>query len=170
MTRAYVALGANLGDPVATIEAAFAALAELPQTTLAKRSALYRTAPVGLTDQPEFINAAAALDTALDAETLLTELLAIERRFGRERGQRNGPRTLDLDVLLHGDTVCATPHLTLPHPRMPGFRALANPIKLDGERLPLSTAPALGAHPEEVLAGLGYDAAGITALREAGAL
>lgn len=118
MSHAYVALGANLGDPVATVNAAFAALEELPQSRLVGRSALYRTAPVGLVGQPEFINAAAALDTELAPEALLAELFAIEARFGRIRAARNGPRTLDLDLLLHDEQVLAGPHLTLPHPRL----------------------------------------------------
>jgi 2-amino-4-hydroxy-6-hydroxymethyldihydropteridine diphosphokinase len=118
MTIAYVALGANLGDPVATVCSAFAALAELPQTTLAAMSPLYRTAPVGITEQPEFINAAARLETELAPEALLDALLAIEQEFGRVRGERNGPRTLDLDILLYGDEVIDTPRLSLPHPRL----------------------------------------------------
>ena len=118
MSVAYIALGANLGDPTATVNAAFAALAELPQTALAGCSALYRTAPVGILDQPEFVNAAACLNTELAPEALLDALLAIEQRFGRRRGERNGPRTLDLDLLLYDDRVIDTPRLTLPHPRL----------------------------------------------------
>ena len=118
MSVAYIALGANLGDPAATVNAAFAALAELPQSTLTVRSALYRTAPVGILDQPEFVNAAARITTQLAPEALLDELLAIEQRFGRIRAERNGPRTLDLDILLYDDLVIETPRLTLPHPRL----------------------------------------------------
>lgn len=118
MSTAYIALGANLGDPVATVNAAFAALAALPQTRLLATSALYRTAPVGITEQPEFINAAARVDTELAPEALLDQLLAIEQQFGRIRGERNGPRTLDLDVLLYDDLVLHTERLTLPHPRL----------------------------------------------------
>lgn len=118
MNTVYVALGANLGDPVATVHAAFAALAGLPHTRVAATSALYRTAPVGITEQPEFINAAAALETALEPEALLDALLAIEQQFGRIRAERNGPRTLDLDILLYADRIIASPRLTLPHPRL----------------------------------------------------
>ena len=118
MSVAYIALGANLGDPAATVNAAFAALAELPQSTLTVRSALYRTAPVGILDQPEFVNAAARITTQLTQEALLDQLLAIEQRFGRIRAERNGPRTLDLDILLYDDLVIDTPRLTLPHPRL----------------------------------------------------
>src|SRR5574343_283289 len=118
MPTAYIALGANLGDPVATVNRAFEALAGLPETRLLATSALYRTAPVGITEQPEFINAAARVDTTLAPEALLDALLAIEQTFGRIRAERNGPRTLDLDVLLYDDRVQDTPRLTLPHPRL----------------------------------------------------
>ena len=118
MSLAYIALGANLGDPAATVNAAFTALGELPQTRVLATSALYRTAPVGIAEQPEFVNAAAAIDTALAPEALLDALLAIDQAFGRVRAERNGPRTLDLDILLYDDLTLATPRLTLPHPRL----------------------------------------------------
>jgi 2-amino-4-hydroxy-6-hydroxymethyldihydropteridine diphosphokinase len=118
MSLAYIALGANLGDPATTVNAAFTALGELPQTRLLATSALYRTTPVGIAEQPEFVNAAAAIDTTLAPEALLDALLAIEQRFGRIRAERNGPRTLDLDILLYDDLTLATPRLTLPHPRL----------------------------------------------------
>lgn len=118
MSLAYIALGANLGDPAATVNAAFAALDQLPQSRLLAKSALYRTAPVGIADQPEFVNAAALIDTTLTPEALLDGLLGIEQAFGRVRAERNGPRTLDLDILLYDDLTLATPRLTLPHPRL----------------------------------------------------
>ena len=118
MIRAYVALGANLGEPRATISAALAALADLASTTVVARSSLYRTAPVGLKHQPDFINAVAALDTALTPWQLLEALFALEAHFGRSRSVPNAPRTLDLDLLLHGDTSLGEARLTLPHPRM----------------------------------------------------
>ncbi len=118
MSRAYVALGANLGDPVATVNAALASLANLPRSSLAASSSLYRTAPVGLLNQPYFINAVVILETALSPFSLLDELFAIEIRFGRRRSIPNAARTLDLDLLLHGDTIQEDPRLTLPHPRM----------------------------------------------------
>lgn len=118
MATAYIALGANLGDPAATVNTAFAALRALPDTTVSATSALYRTAPVGITEQPEFINAAARLDTRLAPEALLDALLAIEQQFGRIRAERNGPRTLDLDILLYDDLQIDTARLTLPHPRL----------------------------------------------------
>ena len=118
MTLAYVALGANLGDPILTVKTALAALDAIAGTRRVATSSLYRTAPVGLKHQPDFINAVAALETALSPAELLESLFAIEQRFGRERSVPNAPRTLDLDLLLHGDAVVDTPALTLPHPRM----------------------------------------------------
>jgi 2-amino-4-hydroxy-6-hydroxymethyldihydropteridine diphosphokinase len=115
--RAWVGLGANLGDARATIEAAFDALAGLPGTRLAARSALYRSAPVEA-GGPDFVNAVAALDTPLPPLALLQALHAIEAGQGRERPYHHAPRTLDLDLLLHGKQVISTPVLTLPHPRL----------------------------------------------------
>jgi 2-amino-4-hydroxy-6-hydroxymethyldihydropteridine diphosphokinase len=118
MSAAYIALGANLGDPASTVRAAFGALANLPDSRVVRCSALYRTAPVGIVDQPEFINAVALLETTLAPVALLGELLDIEQRFGRQRGAKNGPRTLDLDLLLYDDCHVELPELTLPHPRL----------------------------------------------------
>jgi len=118
MTLAYVALGANLGNPLLTIRAAITALDAIPASTRLAVSSLYRTAPVGLKHQPDFINAVAALETQLAPQELLDALFAIEAGFGRRRSIRNAPRTLDLDLLLHGDATLQTPTLTLPHPRM----------------------------------------------------
>ncbi len=115
--RAWVGLGANLGDPRATLAAAFEALAALPQTTLAARSSCWRSAPVDAAG-PDFVNAVAALDTRLGPTALLDALQALEAAHGRTRPYRHAPRTLDLDLLLHGDTVMQTPRLTLPHPRL----------------------------------------------------
>jgi 2-amino-4-hydroxy-6-hydroxymethyldihydropteridine diphosphokinase len=115
--RAFVALGANLGDAAATVAQAGDALAALPRTRLVARSSLYRSAPVDAAG-PDFVNAVAELETDLQALALLAELQAIELRFGRMRGPRNAPRTLDLDLLLHGESVLRTPELTLPHPRL----------------------------------------------------
>ena len=118
MNNAYVALGANLGDPAATVRAAFGALANLPESRVVHGSSLYRTAPVGITEQPEFINAVAQLETTLAPEALLDALFDIELRFGRIRADKNGPRTLDLDLLLYNDQFLELPRLTLPHPRL----------------------------------------------------
>ncbi|MDQ5946577.1 MAG: 2-amino-4-hydroxy-6-hydroxymethyldihydropteridine diphosphokinase [Pseudomonadota bacterium] len=118
MPRAFVALGANLVEPQTQVRAALAELARLPQSTLVAASSLYRTAPVGLAGQPDFINAVAALDTSLSPDDLLEALFAIERSFGRVRKEKNGPRTLDLDLLLYDNEIIDTPHLHLPHPRL----------------------------------------------------
>lgn len=118
MVAACVALGSNLDDPRAQVERGFAALAGLPHTTLVARSRLYRTPPWGVLDQPDFINAVALLETSLTARDLLEALLAIEARAGRVRGVRNGPRILDLDLLLYGDSNMHEPGLELPHPRL----------------------------------------------------
>ncbi|MCM2326518.1 MAG: 2-amino-4-hydroxy-6-hydroxymethyldihydropteridine diphosphokinase [Lysobacter sp.] len=115
--RAVVALGSNLDDPEARVRRAFGEVGALPSTRLLARSALYRTAPVGYLDQPAFINACALVETALGPRELLAGLLAIERRHGRVRDLPNGPRTLDLDVVLYGDLVLHEHGLTLPHPR-----------------------------------------------------
>lgn len=118
MIRAYVALGSNLGNPVTTVEDAIEAMAALRGSLLKAMSSLFRTAPIGLKHQPDFINAVVALDTRLTPQDLMAELFALEAKFGRERSVRNAPRTLDLDLLMHGDTVSDDPALTLPHPRM----------------------------------------------------
>ena len=114
---AYIALGANLGDAPATLRAAFNALNELPATRLLKNSRLWRSAPVDATG-PDYINAAAAVETRLTAPALLGELLALEARFGRQRPYHHAPRTLDLDLLLYGGARIASPQLSVPHPRM----------------------------------------------------
>ena len=118
MTQAaYVAIGVNLGDARQAVEAAIQALGRLPQSRLAACSSLYRTAPVDA-GGPDFVNAVVALATDLAPLDLLARLQALEVAAGRERPYRNAPRTLDLDLLLHGATVLDTPVLTLPHPRM----------------------------------------------------
>ncbi|MCE9570315.1 MAG: 2-amino-4-hydroxy-6-hydroxymethyldihydropteridine diphosphokinase [Rhodocyclales bacterium] len=114
----FIALGANLGDPVATVTAAIVALRGLPQAEFVAASSLYRTAPVGLRHQPDFINAVVELAAVSSAPTLLQSLFAIEARFGRQRSVKNAPRTLDLDLLLYGDEISDDPYLTLPHPRL----------------------------------------------------
>lgn len=116
--RAYIALGSNLAQPEAQVNQAFEALARLPDTRLLTRSSLYRSAPVGYADQPDFINAVARIETRLAPHDLLQSLLGIEQEFGRVREFRNAPRTLDLDLLLYDDIQFHEPGLTLPHPRM----------------------------------------------------
>ncbi|HRD93111.1 MAG TPA: 2-amino-4-hydroxy-6-hydroxymethyldihydropteridine diphosphokinase [Accumulibacter sp.] len=115
---AFVALGANLADPLAQVRAAGAALASTPASRLRRVSSLYRTAPVGIRGQGDFINAVAVLETALAPQQLLDALFAIERRFGRRREYHHAPRTLDLDLLLYDDLIVDSPRLSVPHPRM----------------------------------------------------
>jgi 2-amino-4-hydroxy-6-hydroxymethyldihydropteridine diphosphokinase len=114
--RAHVALGANLGDPVATLRAAVADLASEAGRVVAA-SPVYRTAPIGVTDQPEFANAVVMLDTPLTPDSLLDVLLNIEARHGRVRVSRWGPRTLDLDLVAYEGAARESERLTLPHPR-----------------------------------------------------
>jgi 2-amino-4-hydroxy-6-hydroxymethyldihydropteridine diphosphokinase len=113
---AYVALGSNLEQPESQVEKAFAELNALPDSRLVLRSSLYRSAPMGPADQPDFVNAAAGLLTRLAPEALLAELHQIEKRMGRERVVRWGPRIIDLDLLLLGEQRVVSDVLQLPHP------------------------------------------------------
>ena len=115
--QAFVGLGSNLGDRVAALDTALAALAALPATTLVARSSFYESAPVEAPGD-DYLNAVAQLDTALTPLALLAALQSIESQQGRERPYGNAPRTLDLDLLLHGEVALASPELTLPHPRL----------------------------------------------------
>lgn len=115
--RAYVALGSNLDQPIAHVQRAFAELDAIPDTRCVKRSSLYRSDPMGPADQPDYINAVAALDTQLPATALLRQLQALETAHGRVRtGAQWGPRTLDLDLLLYGSQQIDEPDLKVPHP------------------------------------------------------
>lgn len=116
--RAFIGLGSNLNEPEYQIRGAFDQLARLPHTRLIACSSLYRSAPVGYADQPDFINAVAWLETTLAPLQLLQALFDLEHRFGRERTFRNAPRILDLDLLLYDGLICHENGLTLPHPRM----------------------------------------------------
>jgi 2-amino-4-hydroxy-6-hydroxymethyldihydropteridine diphosphokinase len=116
---AYIGLGSNLSDPVAQVRAGMDALAALPQTAVEACSSFYASAPVGVTAQPDFVNAACRVRTGLPALPLMQALLDIEKRHGRVRGdEKGGPRTLDLDLLLYGAEVLNRPGLVLPHPRL----------------------------------------------------
>ncbi len=116
--KAFVGLGSNLGDREALIRQALDGLAALPEGRLVKVSSLYDTEPVGEVDQPNFLNAACQLDTNLTARQLLWNLLLIEKRLGRVRQQRWGPRTIDLDLLLYGNLIVDEPDLVVPHPEL----------------------------------------------------
>jgi len=121
-TRAYVGLGANLGDPLAQLRSALGAIDRLPGTSRVATSSVYRSAPVGYLEQPDFYNAVVAIDTTLSPQALLAALLDIESAGGRTREFRNAPRRIDLDLLLYGDRRVDDPDLTVPHPRL-GERA-----------------------------------------------
>lgn len=114
--RCYIGLGANLDEPVTQLQQAVQALKQLADSQLIAVSAFYGSKPMGPQDQPDYVNAAAALDTTLNAEQLLDALQQIEQQQGRKRkAERWGPRTLDLDILLYGNQVIATDRLTVPH-------------------------------------------------------
>lgn len=114
---AYLALGANLGDPVAALRLAMDNLARLDGVELSRRSSLYHSAPID-SSGPDYVNAVVEIQTTLSAHALWTEMQRLELRAGRERPYRNAPRRLDLDVLLYGDHCICTETLTVPHPRM----------------------------------------------------
>jgi 2-amino-4-hydroxy-6-hydroxymethyldihydropteridine diphosphokinase len=139
LTRAYVGLGANLGDRERTIRRALELLAA-EGIELVAVSTLRETDPVGFADQPPFLNGAVAVDTELAPRELLERLLEVERELGRVRGEgpRYGPRTIDLDLLLYGDLVVDEPGLTVPHPRLAERRFALEPLhELDPDlRLP----------------------------------
>jgi len=145
---AYIGVGSNLGEPRAQVLAAFDALAALPHTQLVARSRLYRTRPFGPVKQGDFINAVARLETGLSARELLAAIRRIEAAAGRIRDERWGPRTLDLDLLLHGDAQIDTPDLTVPHPGIAERSFVLAPLR--------DVAPGLvvpGAGPVEDLLG-----------------
>jgi 2-amino-4-hydroxy-6-hydroxymethyldihydropteridine diphosphokinase len=118
VSLAYVGIGSNLQDPAAQVKSALAELARIPRSRVLKSSSLYRTAPVGFSDQPQFINAVASLETALQPLELLGELQRIENLHGRQRSFKDAPRSLDLDLLLFDDQVIDRAELKIPHPRM----------------------------------------------------
>ena len=116
MTLVYIALGSNLASPLEQVQAAIRALGEIPHSCVVAVSSFYRTPPLGPQDQPDYLNAAVALETALAAEELLNHTQRIELHQGRTRkAERWGPRTLDLDIMLFGDDVINSPRLTVPH-------------------------------------------------------
>ena len=138
---AYIALGSNLANPIDQVLHAFMQLENLPQTRLLARSSLYASAPVGYLDQPDFINAVAALETHLAPLALLTELQALEYAQGRARSFANAPRTLDLDLLLYDDWQMDSPTLSLPHPRLLERAFVLLPL---AEIVPSGTIPVHG--------------------------
>jgi 2-amino-4-hydroxy-6-hydroxymethyldihydropteridine diphosphokinase len=151
VTVAYVGLGANLDNPENQVRQAFDELDRLPHTRVVMKSSLYRTAPMGHTEQPDFINAVAQLETGLPAERLLAELQEIEKRHGRKRSFRNAPRTLDLDLLLFGDAKLSSPQLTVPHPRMHERAFVLKPLLEIAPQLPFSLEGCSGQRIERIV-------------------
>jgi 2-amino-4-hydroxy-6-hydroxymethyldihydropteridine diphosphokinase len=151
VTRAYVGLGANLGDRRAMLRAALEQLEQEPGVTVVAVSSVRETEPVGVLEQPRFLNAAVAIDTTLSPRELLDGLLGIERRLGRTReGPRFGPRTIDLDLLLYDDEQLEEPGLQVPHPRLHERAFALEPLaELDSELVVPGRGPL-----SEILAGL----------------
>ena len=150
MTLAHVGIGSNLDDPVRQVRAAFDELDRMPHTRVVKRSSLYRSAPLGHTEQPDFINAVAQLETGLPAARLLAELQALETRHGRKRSFPNAPRTLDLDLLLFGNATLCSPALTVPHPRMHERAFVLKPLLEVSPELPFSLEACAGQDVERI--------------------
>jgi 2-amino-4-hydroxy-6-hydroxymethyldihydropteridine diphosphokinase len=130
MDYAYVGLGSNLGDREGTLRAAVSRLGNLPETQVLRVSTFHDTDPVGYLDQPRFLNGAVELETGLSARRLLDALLGLERAFGRDREgvPPQGPRTLDLDLLLYGQAEINEPGLEVPHPRLHERRFVLEPL------------------------------------------
>jgi 2-amino-4-hydroxy-6-hydroxymethyldihydropteridine diphosphokinase len=141
VARAYVGLGANLGPKEVTILRAVDLLAAEPRIEVLELSELRETDPVGVVDQPAFLNGAVAIETSLSARELLDALLRVEQELGRVRGERWGPRTIDLDLLVYGDDVVDEPGLRVPHPRLHERRFALEPL---AELEPELQIPGLG--------------------------
>jgi 2-amino-4-hydroxy-6-hydroxymethyldihydropteridine diphosphokinase len=148
--RAYVGLGSNLGDRAAYLLLGLSALSRLPKTRLLRLSPVYETDPVG-PPQPPYLNMVAELETALSPKGLLAEMLRVEKALGRERRERWGPRTLDLDLLLYGDLVLEEEGLSVPHPRLHERAFVLVPLL---DLLPEGRHPLLGQSFAELLASL----------------
>lgn len=148
--KAYVGLGSNLGDRAAYLLLGLSALSRLPKTHLLRLSPVYETDPVG-PPQPPYLNMVAELETELSPKGLLAEMLGVEKALGRERRERWGPRTLDLDLLLYGDLVLEEAGLSVPHPRLHERAFVLVPLL---DLLPEGRHPLLGQSFAELLASL----------------
>jgi len=151
--RAFIGLGANLGEREAALRGALSMLAKRPDVRMVAYSGLYETEPVGYREQPRFLNAVACVETTLEPEPLLDVLLAIERAFGRQRIVRWGPRTLDLDLLLYGERRVQSERLTVPHPRLFERAFVLVPLMELQTWLPASVLPSV----RRALAATGTD-------------
>lgn len=152
MTRVYIALGSNLGDRMANLEAAVVALA--PAVNVLTRSPVYDTDPKYVTDQPRFLNMVLEAETDLSAPALLAFLKDIEARLGRVPGERFGPRPIDLDIVYYGDEQIDLPNLTVPHPRLAERAFVLRPL---ADIAPKTIDPTTGIPVADMLASLNDD-------------
>jgi 2-amino-4-hydroxy-6-hydroxymethyldihydropteridine diphosphokinase len=149
--QAYIGFGSNLGNRLNNCKKAIAALGALPFCSSVKTSSFYETSPVGLVEQPAFINGVILLQTAEDAQWLLRQMLAIENTFGRVRTLRWGPRSIDLDLLFFDDQIINTPGLSVPHPFLHERRFVLEPLN---EVAPSFRHPTLGKSVADLLRDL----------------
>lgn len=157
---AYIGLGSNLASPLEQVRQALVELTMLPLSRLVAASSLYVSRPVGPQDQPDFINAVAALETRLSPLALLDQLQALEQQHRRQRQRHWGPRTLDLDLLLYGDSHISTPRLSVPHPQMTTRAFVLAPLA--------EIAPSLNLHQQPITTWLAsIESPGLERLRHA---
>jgi 2-amino-4-hydroxy-6-hydroxymethyldihydropteridine diphosphokinase len=147
MTRVFIGLGSNLGDRERFIRQAVEEIARMPETRLVRVSSLYDSEPVGVQDQPVFLNAVGIFETELEPRELLWHLQLVERRLGRVRAKRWGPRTVDLDILLYGDLVIEQEDLVVPHPELENRAFVLIPLfELDPELVHPGTGQKIREH------------------------
>lgn len=154
MVTAYLGLGANLGDREANIDKSLVELARQGDCKLIKTSSLYETDPVGISEQPDFLNAVAEIETEMTPKELLAAIKEVERRLGRERTVKWGPRIIDIDVLLYGDQCLSEDNLEIPHPEMNKRAFVLTPLE---EIAPLVKHPKLGLTVRQMSAEVGSE-------------